>query len=693
VTTACFAIDENNIIKDQEFVKFIARKNKKYGFINIYSGKTSTLSSCCFDGSQKTLTKSSVGGVKLLSFQDLYNTDYDEAKKNFTVFHNGSWVKSKVIKTNPRALYKIITMNNKELLITDNHINATLKGDKETTSLTLDDYLLFNTMALDTFPEKDLNLTYEQGLLVGMYLGDGSVEIKENYAPTIHLSLNESKYNLSFESLKKAISSLNIDSNIIRLSTPYNNVYPLNIRNKIVYDFIKEWVIGNYSYEKQLNLNCLLQSKEFRKGILDGFYLTDGGNSNRIYTTSSKLSEEIECLITSLGYCSTITISDRTDEKVIIRNKEYNRNYPLYCIRWYDSGNKRTMKDIYIVQNNSIYFKIKSIELLPYSKDDKYCFEIKNQDEPYFTLPNGIITHNCRLRSEKDTEYFNQFGAGGTKIGSLGVVTINLPRLAIRANKDKDIFFEELNLKVSDAIKINAVKRNVLRKRIDNGNQPLYTLGFMDLTKQYATVGLNGINEMVELMGYDILNDDGQKFVVEVLDYINNLNDKATKKYKAPHNTEQTPSESSAVKLAKKDKLLKYQNKYDLYSNQFIPLTVNADMLDRIYLQGLFDSKMSGGSICHINVETEINDESQIVDLINYCAKNGVIYWAINYNLQKCINGHLTVGKNINCNICGGKITDNYTRTVGFLTNVKNWNKTRREVDYPNRIFYDNIKR
>jgi ribonucleoside-triphosphate reductase (formate) len=297
------------------------------------------------------------------------------------------------------------------------------------------------------------------------------------------------------------------------------------------------------------------------------------------------------------------------------------------------------------------------------------------------------------LRSEKDTEYFNQFGAGGTKIGSLGVVTINLPRLAIRANKDKDIFFEELNLKVSDAIKINAVKRNVLRKRIDNGNQPLYTLGFMDLTKQYATVGLNGINEMVELMGYDILNDDGQKFVVEVLDYINNLNDKATKKYKAPHNTEQTPSESSAVKLAKKDKLLKYQNKYDLYSNQFIPLTVNADMLDRIYLQGLFDSKMSGGSICHINVETEINDESQIVDLINYCAKNGVIYWAINYNLQKCINGHLTVGKNINCNICGGKITDNYTRTVGFLTNVKNWNKTRREVDYPNRIFYDNIKR
>jgi ribonucleoside-triphosphate reductase len=128
-----------------------------------------------------------------------------------------------------------------------------------------------------------------------------------------------------------------------------------------------------------------------------------------------------------------------------------------------------------------------------------------------------------------------------------------------------------------------------------------------------------------------------------------------------------------------------------MYSNQFIPLTTNADMLDRIKLQGIFDKKFTGGAICHINVETEIEDEQKIVDLIKYCAKQGVVYWAINYNLQECENSHLTVGRNQSCTICGKPIINNYTRVVGFLTNVKNWNPTRRTIDYPNRVFYKDV--
>ena len=150
-------------------------------------------------------------------------------------------------------------------------------------------------------------------------------------------------------------------------------------------------------------------------------------------------------------------------------------------------------------------------------------------------------------------------------------------------------------------------------------------------------------------------------------------------------------SENSSIKLAQKDKYLKLQNEYELYSNQFIPLITQADMLDRIRLQGLFDSQFSGGAIAHINIENQITNVDSLVDLINSTVKKGVVYHAVNYNLQKCENGHMSVGKNNMCPICGKTITDNYTRAVGFLVNTKNLHKIRREFDYPNRQFYKEI--
>ena len=128
-----------------------------------------------------------------------------------------------------------------------------------------------------------------------------------------------------------------------------------------------------------------------------------------------------------------------------------------------------------------------------------------------------------------------------------------------------------------------------------------------------------------------------------------------------------------------------------MYSNQFIPLTSRADMLDRIRLQGMFDKHFSGGAICHVNVEQRIDDYTRVVDLIEAAAKMGVVYFAINYNIQRCENDHMTVGAKEQCPVCGELIVENLTRVVGFLTSVNNWNKTRREVDYPNRQWYEEI--
>lgn len=303
------------------------------------------------------------------------------------------------------------------------------------------------------------------------------------------------------------------------------------------------------------------------------------------------------------------------------------------------------------------------------------------------------ITEKTEKLINKNRTYHNSFGSGGTKIGSLGVVTINLPRVAYKNVGNVEGFIEDIKRHTNDAARINNAKRNIIQKRIDNGNLPLYTLGFIDIKKQYSTCGICGLNEAVQIMGYNILEKDGQDFVIKILDAINETNDRAERQFGAPHNCEQIPGESSAVKLAEKDKLLKYQtpeHSYDLYSNQFIPLTTQADLLDRIKLQGMFDKHFSGGAICHLNIDTRLNDKEKMKNLIKTAARAGVIYFAVNYNLQECENGHLTVGKNEICD-CGAPIVENYTRVVGYLVKVNSWNKTRRTLDYNSRQFYHDV--
>ena len=276
----------------------------------------------------------------------------------------------------------------------------------------------------------------------------------------------------------------------------------------------------------------------------------------------------------------------------------------------------------------------------------------------------STLSSCCRLRSEQQSEYFNSFGSGSSKIGSLGVCTINFPRLAIQYPLEED-FMEKLEEMVGVCAKVNNAKRHIVQKRINNGNEPLYKYEFMELSKQYSTCGVNGFYETIKLLGYDILTEEGQALALRILDKINDTNKIYQNKYKMPHNVEQVPGENLSIKLAEKDKLMGYQNEYNLYSNQFIPLIANADLFDRIKLQGLFDSHFSGGSICHLNVETQIMDVKDMEDLIRVAAKKGVVYFAINYVLSQCANGHMSVTNGDKCLVCGEPITDKYTRVVG----------------------------
>lgn len=312
----------------------------------------------------------------------------------------------------------------------------------------------------------------------------------------------------------------------------------------------------------------------------------------------------------------------------------------------------------------------------------------------------STLSSCCRLRSNAaDLGYANSFGAGSTKIGSLGVVTLNLPWLARAANRRRaeagkaeahGLFLGLLDDSVRLAGQINNAKRVFLRDRIRRGSLPLYSLGYMDLARQFSTCGFTGLYEALYILGYDLREEDGLAAAERILGHINETNAELSRLYGAPHNMEQVPAETSAVKLSAKDSAQgRNPEGWPLYSNQFLPLWAEGvDLLDRIRVQGRLDGYCTGGAICHLNISERLSDPAVMEALIRHAAAEGVVYFAINYVLNRCVAGHMSVGHDLDaCPVCGLPITDTFTRVVGFLTNTKHWNATRREHDWPERKF------
>ena len=681
VTAAC--LTDGTTMVDKDFEEFISEElSEGNSFFVFMSENAHALSSCCFSENQKCLSKSS-DGVNYMTFKELKKGKHRDIKRNFTIFHNGSWVNGKLVELPKREMYKVVTSNNKEFIISDNHINVTINGEKETQDLLVGDKLLFNSLPLDGLTERDENLTYDDGFVVGAFLGDGSfgAEIKGTIFD-INFSMGEDSY----QKMQKHIDKV---SNIAsRLSKPYNNVYPVRVSDKeLAAKIIRwtKWERGTYAYNKKLNLDCLLQSKEFREGILDGWYHTDGGNSNRCYTTSPELAEHMEVLITSLGKNSTITVSDRTDEKVVIRNVEYNRNYPLYCVRWYENKNKRSMKNVYTVKNNSIYFDIKSIEKVKYDADNIYCFEMENKDEPYFTLPNGLITHNCRLKndvSDSINDFSYSLGAGGVSTGSINVITMNINRLVQDAVNHNIPYLNYIKSKVQDLHKFQTAYRSIIQNYVDASMLPVYTAGYISLDKQYLTLGINGLVEAAEYLGLEITdNTNYRDFISSIVTTISNENKVASKLTGFKFNTEMVPAENLGVKNAKWDKKDGYAVPRDCYNSYNYKVEdESVSILEKFEMHGKdFMKGLDGGSAYHCNLD-EYPSQEGFKKLLKVAATVGCEYFCFNIRITICNEcEHIDKRTNWSCSKCGSKDIDHATRVIGYLKRVSAFSSDRQK--------------
>lgn len=316
---------------------------------------------------------------------------------------------------------------------------------------------------------------------------------------------------------------------------------------------------------------------------------------------------------------------------------------------------------------------------------EKCCFNI-------YVNSGEKIASCCRLINDMRKFKSDTFGNGGMNLGSHRVVTINPPGLALKSGGNKEKFFEKLQISLENARDLLQVHReDIITRRIKAGFldffNPLY---WLTLDRFFSTIGIIGIYEMNKLMGYDITSEEGIQFTSDVLNYIEDFAKKTSEETGHCFNVEEIPGESVSSKLCQKDKVVfGIENvPFELYSNQYIPLIESVPLPERIITTGKFMDILSGGGILHLNVSEKIKDPSIMKHLIEYSVKNGASHFAVNYGFGTCEKGHTTICGNVSkCPECGSKMVDYVTRVVGYFSHVSNWQKTRREYEFPKRVF------
>lgn len=308
------------------------------------------------------------------------------------------------------------------------------------------------------------------------------------------------------------------------------------------------------------------------------------------------------------------------------------------------------------------------------------------------------LSNCCRLKSNiADLGYFNSIGGTALKVGSVKVSTINLARIAYESEGNKKKYLKILKDRLIINMQMLHVLRKIINKNVERNLLPNFQDGIIDFEHLYNTVGINGIYETMKTFGYTEVDEFGNTlytnsaldFGKEIFDLIHSTIEEFSKDKEYKINVEQIPAETAAVKFIEADKLL-YRDyvvtDLPLYGNQWIPLGIKTTIQERVRICSTFDNYCNGGSICHINVDSRINDEKTAWDLLNYITDAGVTYFAFNSKLSQDSDGHLFYG-NV-CPECGKEKVSEFTRTVGFYTKTSNWSKERK-AEYKMRKWYN----
>lgn len=336
-------------------------------------------------------------------------------------------------------------------------------------------------------------------------------------------------------------------------------------------------------------------------------------------------------------------------------------------------------------------FPVETVALLTDGEDirDKewadFTAEMYSKGHSFFTYTSDSadsLSSCCRLRNEvSDNQFSYSLGAGGIATGSKSVMTLNINRLVQDAvNKGYDMI-DYLRSQVQKVHKFQTAYNELLKDYLKDGLLTVYTAGFINLKKQYLTVGVNGVIEAAEFLGIEVSdNDTYREFMQSILKAISDENRKAKTK-ELMFNTEFVPAENLGVKHANWDRKDGYFVPRDCYNSYFYAVEdTSLTIFDKFKLHGKeYVKYLDGGSALHMNLEEHLTKD-QYRNLLKVAAANGTNYFTFNIPNTICNDcGHIDKRYLHECPKCGSKDIDYATRIIGYLKRISNFSEARQK--------------
>lgn len=343
-------------------------------------------------------------------------------------------------------------------------------------------------------------------------------------------------------------------------------------------------------------------------------------------------------------------------------------------------------------------FPVETMALLTNGEDvvdEEYAdftAEMYSKGHSFFTYMSDSpdsLSSCCRLRNEvTDNQFSYSLGAGGIATGSKSVMTLNINRLVQDAVNNGYDMIEYLRENVKKVHKFQTAYNELLKDYLKDGLLTVYTAGFIDMKKQYLTIGVNGVIEAAEFLGIPV-NDNPtyREFMQSILKTISDENRKARTK-ELMFNTEFVPAENLGVKHANWDRKAGYVVPRDCYNSYFYAVEdTSLTVLDKFKLHGKeYVQYLDGGSALHMNLDEHLSKE-QYRNLLRVAAVNGTNYFTFNIPNTICNDcGHIDKRYLKECPKCGSKNIDYATRVIGYLKRISNFSQARQEE--ANRRFY-----
>ena len=336
-------------------------------------------------------------------------------------------------------------------------------------------------------------------------------------------------------------------------------------------------------------------------------------------------------------------------------------------------------------------FPVETMSLLTKDGDcmDKewgdFAAEMYSEGHSFFTYMSDnadSLSSCCRLRNEiQDNGFSYTLGAGGVSTGSKSVLTINLNRcIQYAVNKGED-YKEFLSHIIDLCHKVQLAYNENLKELQSNGMLPLFDAGYINIARQYLTIGINGLVEAAEFMGIKISdNPDYLTFVQTVLGLVEKFN----KQYRTKDvlfNCEMIPAENVGVKHAKWDREDGYFVPRDCYNSYFYVVEDDSlNIIDKFKLHGApYIQHLTGGSALHMNLEEHLS-KSQYRQLLKVAAQEGCNYFTFNIPNTICNDcGYIDKRYLHECPKCHSTNVDYMTRIIGYLKRVSNFSQPRQE--------------